>query len=266
MADIIIPFLNKSSLTERCLNSIKQNSVEDHNIILVDDGSYFEERQKIDTYLENFDLNVKIATHHENKGYKLAITTGLKLVESSVVILLNNDTIVTKGFDKKLIDPILSSSDIAVTAPISNHPTDLYQYRSSMSDCTPENTDEFQLNRMSTQLLVKHTSAPYLTGMCMAINYELFQSSDLFDAGYIHGYFEDLALCCKIRDWGYKLIIVEDCFVYHDGHSTYKEKTQSEKGEIVKHNFEIFQKDWGHLEEHEDLLEKMDYAGKVCPL
>lgn len=266
MADIIIPFLNKSFLMKRCLDSIQQNSAESHDIILVDDGSHFEERQKIDAYLENSNLNVKIVTHETNKGYKLAITSGLKLVESSLVILLNNDTILTKNFDKKLIDPILNNKNIAATAPISNHPTDLYQFRSSMSQCTPDNVYDFQLKSELEPIKNNHTDAPYLTAMCMVINYDLFQQSGFFDAGYIHGYFEDLALCCRIRDWGYQLVIVEDCFVYHDGHSTYKEKSQSEKGEIIMHNFEIFQKDWGHLPDHEDLLEKMDYAGKVSPL
>ncbi|MFT5823029.1 MAG: GT2 family glycosyltransferase [Crocinitomix sp.] len=251
---------------ERCLNSIKHNSEEDHNIILVDDGSDFEERQKIDAYLKNSDLKVNIATHQENKGYKLAITTGLNLVESSLVILLNNDTVVTNGYDKKLIEPILNHKEIAATAPVSNHPTDLYQYRVSMSDCTPENISAFQSKLALESHKNKYTPAPYLTGMCMALDYDLFRHTGLFDADYIHGYFEDLALSCKIRDNGHELIIVEDCLVYHDGHSTYKEKSQSEKGEIVMHNFEIFEKDWGHLPDHEDLLEKMDYAGKVCPL
>ncbi len=266
MADIIIPFLNKSFLMERCLDSIQQNSAEDHLIILVDDGSDFEERKKIDTYLKNSTLNIKIVPHETNKGYKLAITSGLELVESSLVILLNNDTVVTQNFDKKLITPILKNKRIAATAPISNHPTDLYQFRTSMSQCTPDNIHDFQLKNELEGINKKYTDAPYLTAMCMAINYDLFKESGLFDANYVHGYFEDLALCCKLKDWGHQLIIVEDCLVYHDGHSTYKEKSQSEKGEIVMHNFEIFQKDWGHLPHHEDLLEKMDYAGKVSPL
>lgn len=250
----------------RCLEGLLNAASLQHRLILVDDGSDESERLQVERFLEDFPMQVVFIGHSRNRGFKEAVLTGLKHAQSRLLILLNNDTVVSKGFDQKLVEPILEYADVAATGPVSNHPTDLYQYRERFSGCSPEQVDQFQARIDSQNLNEVLTEAPYLTGMCLALDHSVLDHTSLFDAAYQHGYFEDLALCCRMRARGYRLGIREDCLVYHDGHATYKDKTQTEKHEIVMHNLRIFEADWGHMPEHEELLEKMDFAGKVCPL
>jgi GT2 family glycosyltransferase len=102
--------------------------------------------------------------------------------------------------------------------------------------------------------------------MCLAIDRQLFVDVGIFDDIYEHGYFEDLDLCCQIREKGYKLAIVEDCFVFHYGHATYRHKSTEEKHRIIWNNFAIFNSKWGHISGHDELLLKMEYAGHHDPI
>jgi GT2 family glycosyltransferase len=271
-ADILIPFFGKPDLLKRCLNSVKNSvSGRPHRILLVDDGSPAEDRRAVDRDLANLALPVDVITHDSNRGYKEAIGTGIRHCGHSLVILLNNDTVVTPDFDLKLLGPLGQAGRWTATAPVSNHPTDLYQYREALGDVEPgPSTDIFSMEAAAKRLYRAppeiFTPAPYLTGMCLALDHEVFRRVGYFGGAYAHGYFEDLALCCEIRRTGYQLEIREDCFVYHQGHATYRDKAQTEKQAIIEHNLSVFEADWGHLSEHADLRRRMEYAGSVCPI
>ena len=70
--------------------------------------------------------------------------------------------------------------------------------------------------------------------MCLALNRSAFDEAGGFGEEYRHGYFEDLALSCRLRTLGYRLAIREDCFVYHEGHASYRNRPRDEKFEIIR--------------------------------
>lgn len=269
--DILIPFFNKGELVVSCLKSLERCASRQSRVTLVDDGSGSEARDQVESHLMAANLDARLVSHSSNRGYKEAINSGMKHCDREYVILLNNDTIPTPGFDLKLIEVMEDDPTIRAVAPVSNHPTDLYQYREHLAHIRPskgadslEIQAEFEASQPDQGRRV--TTAPYLTGMCLALDRRMFNKAELFAGAYQHGYFEDLALSCEIRDQSFRLGIREDCFVFHQGHATYRDKSQDEKYRIVMHNFEIFQSDWGHLPEHGDLVKRMDFAGKHDPL
>ncbi|HEV7684314.1 MAG TPA: glycosyltransferase [Pyrinomonadaceae bacterium] len=272
MAEIIIPFFNKHELLFRCLDHLLSATGKRNRIILVDDGSELDELSAVEKYCTKLEADLQLVSHQQNKGYKESICTGLQECKQKYVILLNNDTVVTPDFDLRLIEVMVQNASIRAVAPISNHPTDLFQYRESLYDLTTLDGDALAhqvslvFSQTSHEGKPKLSFAPYLTGMCLALDRQTFEEAGIFGADYQHGYFEDLALSCRIRSMGFKLAVREDCFVYHQGHATYRDKSREEKQQIIFHNFRIFSSEWGHLPEHGELLQKMDYAGKVSPI
>lgn len=270
MIEIVIPIYNEARLVIRCLRALRA-STEASRLILVDDGSAWAERALLDDYLASASLEVRMITHEVNRGFKEAARSGLDATTGRQVILLNTDTVVTPGFDTRLIAALGEGGNVAAAAPVSNHPTDLYQYRPALY-IAPETTGPALFERIARNATVvarggrRTVEAPYLTGMCLAFDRELFEAAGGFGAEYRHGYFEDLALSARLRQQGHRLAVCEDCFVFHQGHASYRHKSSNEKIAIIQHNFRQFSQEWGDEPEHSDLLRRMELAGQVHPI
>lgn len=271
MADIVLPFFNEARLVIRCLHSLQASAGETNRVILVDDGSARQEREAVDAFLATSALDADVVTHADNRGFKEAARSGLATSRSRYAILLNSDTVVTPAFDTLLLEALEEDASVAAAAPVSNHPTDLYQFRASLY--TAPNADGIELYAaiMRSAMLArasgrKLVDAPYLTGMCLALDRDAFDAAGGFGEGYRHGYFEDLALSCRLRALGHRLVVREDCFVFHQGHATYRKKAEDEKLAIIRHNFRLFTSEWGHEPEHRELLRKMEQAGRAFPI
>jgi GT2 family glycosyltransferase len=272
MVDVIIPFHNQFRLLARCLRSLELCTCAGLELVLVDDASTAAERESVRRLCGELGLPARLISHPENRGYKESVHTGLAACRNRHVILLNSDTILTPGFADRLVEVLAAGGEVRAVAPVSNNPTDLYQYREYLDLPAPAGGGGLfrAIGELSAQAgrqaAGRLTIAPYLTAMCLALDREVFDQVGYFGDRYRYGYFEDLALSCAIRELGFKLAVREDCFVYHEGHGTFRNKRRSERIEIIRHNFEVFSADWGHLPEHQDLLRQMEFAGRSCPV
>jgi GT2 family glycosyltransferase len=281
--DIVLPFYNKHKLLSRCLKSVAASGHQNGRIVIVNDGSDYRELKAIEGLCSELPLDIKLISHESNKGYKESILTGSTECNSPYVILLNSDTVVTRNFVPKLTGVMLNDSGIRAVAPISNHPTDLYQFRERLylkrkfdglddhqaiiSIFTPHVNGRWFFNTLKRFILGGNiTIAPYLSANCLVLDREVFERAGYLYGEYEHGYFEDLDLTCRIRELGYKLAINEDCFVFHRGQGSYQVKSREWKEKLVWKNYYIFEARWGHLPEHDDLVKRMIWAGEECPI
>ena len=99
-ASVIIPNWNGKHLLKDCLESLKNQSYKDFEIILVDNGS---EDGSVEYVKDNFP-KVKIVELKKNFGFAKAINEGVKVSDAEYVVFLNNDTEVSKDWLKSLID------------------------------------------------------------------------------------------------------------------------------------------------------------------
>jgi len=280
--DIIIPFFNKSELLSRCLRSIQASGYLDGKIIIVNDKSDLNELMIIQDVCSELDLDIKLISHDTNKGFRDSVHTGVAECKSKYLILVNSDTIVTYNFAHKLTGVMKEDDTIKAVAPVSNHPTDLYQFRKRLylkklfdgiDHQTVINTFLPLMKRGRIKKLISCitsrknvTKAPYLSANCLALDHEVFDTVGGFSSEYIHGYFEDLDLSCKIRNEGFKLAINEDCFVFHRGQGSYAQKPREWKEELIWKNYYLFKDRWEHLPEHKDLEKRMHWAGREYPI
>ncbi len=278
--DIIIPFFNQHKLLSRCLRSIELSGYKDGQIVIVNDGSNPNDVRIIEDLCSNLNLEVSLVSHNANKGYRESIQTGVKKCNNPYLLLINSDTVVTHNFAYKLVDIMRNDKRFRAVAPISNHPTDLYQFRKRLYLKRQFDDDDHQTIIDRFEPLVrkkgifkkwfshnhKITIAPYLSANCLALDREVFERIGYLHDQYEHGYFEDLDLCCSIRNLNYKLAINEDCFVFHRGQGSYKDKSREEKEKQIWKNFYIFESRWSYLPEHKDLVKRMHWAGRECPI
>lgn len=86
---VIVPIYNGSKFLNRCVDSIVRQTLEDIEIILVDDGSTDNSGQKCDQYAKK-DKRI-ISLHKQNGGLSSARNYGLKYVKSEYVGFVDCD-------------------------------------------------------------------------------------------------------------------------------------------------------------------------------
>lgn len=267
MLDIIIPFHNQAARVRACLRSLQASAPPSARIIAVDDASRPEEAALVEETVGQMSRPVEVITRPVNRGFRESVMAGIEASSNPYVLLLNSDTIATPGFADLLLEVMQRAPDIAAVAPVSHVATDLYQQRPGFPEVpsTPPGPIREVLayaKARRAEFAGKVTEAPYLTGMCLAVERAAAESVGWFCRDYVHGYFEDLDLCCRLRAAGRRLAIREDCFVYHVGHASYGNFDRTRIAPALMNNYRLFSMRWGHLPEHAELLRLIQRAGE----
>jgi GT2 family glycosyltransferase len=269
--DVVVPFFNQSGKLRACLRSLDASVGPETRILLVDDASAPEESAAAQAIVAGMRRPVDLITHAENRGFRDSAMSGINASTGAYVILLNSDTIVTPGFAEHLVDVMRRAPDIAAVAPVSNANTDLFQHRPGFPSTPGEGGDLIKAvlafaKARKLEHTGKVTEAPYLTGMCMALARDAAAAAGWLGTEYIHGYFEDLDLCCRLRAAGKRLAIREDCFVYHAGHASYAAADRAWLAPAMLNNYRLFCSRWDSLPEHDELLRRIRLAGESAPV
>lgn len=111
--DVVIPNFNGARLLEKNLPlnvKVFENYKEIGKIIIVDDGSDPEEREKarrIAVETKSSQIKIEFLTSDKNYGFASTINKGVNFSDADLVFLLNTDALVEKGFLEPLIEDFL---------------------------------------------------------------------------------------------------------------------------------------------------------------
>lgn len=99
---IVIPTYNEESVIKNCLNSLFKQSLNDIEIIIVDDGSTDKTLEQIKE-LDNKSIKVLTQNH---KGPGSARNLGAKNAKGEILVFIDSDMEFEKDFLKKLVESI----------------------------------------------------------------------------------------------------------------------------------------------------------------
>jgi len=112
LVSIIIPNLNGEKFLEDCLESLREQTCRNFEIILIDNGSTdnFVSRAK------KFFPEVKIIKNQENLGFAKANNQGFEISKGEYIATLNNDTVVDRNWLKELVAVAEKDENIGMVA------------------------------------------------------------------------------------------------------------------------------------------------------
>jgi len=215
ICDVVIPVWNKRDLTDRCVKSVLNNTLFPHRIVLIDNGS----EKFTGDYLKKLSLEnpdrIKLIVNSKNLGNTAAGVQGMKYSDAEYVCILDNDTIVCKGWLSEMVKVAELSDRIGILNPNCN----------SFGLHKPKN---LTLEDFSKELLSKN-AGKYIeigaaVGFCYMVKRKVINEIGYWDERFSPGYFEDTEYSMRAKKYGYKSVIASGAYIYHDEHSSFKSK------------------------------------------
>lgn len=88
---VIIPTYNRAHLIKRAIQSVLNQTYQDFEIIVVDDGSTDNTANILSELVTNQLLNLSIIKHEINKGYGAALKTGFSMAKFELILFFDAD-------------------------------------------------------------------------------------------------------------------------------------------------------------------------------
>lgn len=105
---VVIPNYNGKAYIEKCLRSLEKQDFKEYEVIVADNGSTDGSRE----HVENDFPNVRLLKLKQNFGFSRAVNEGITATKTPYVLLLNNDTEVSKDFVYEMLQAIKKSEKI----------------------------------------------------------------------------------------------------------------------------------------------------------
>ena len=201
---IIIVTYNHLDYTKDCIESIKKYSQKGtYEIIVIDNSSTDGTKEWLKEQ-----SNLKIILNDENLGFPKACNQGIAIAEKeNDILLLNNDTIVTKNWLDNLKICLNSNPKIGAVGAVSNH-------NENDQGCDFSYDDFEQMQQLAEINNISDTSRweekVFLIGFCLLIKRNVLNEIKFLDENYTPGYIEDNALSLEIIKRGYHLVLCHD--------------------------------------------------------
>lgn len=234
---IIIPTYNQLSYLQQCVASIRRETPEAHEIIIVDNGS----TDGTPDWLSQERRRLRYHVNDENRGFAGAVNQGLRMARGATLVILNNDTLVTPSWLSNLLACALSGPKVGLVGPVTN-------YISGEQQIDPGYRDDLaEMRRFAAAHNVRDPSrwrkVSRIIGFCLMMRRDVFQRLGYFDEGFEIGNCEDDDYGLRARLLGYDLVVAGDTFIHHFGSVSMK-ALEDRFDAVYQRNLDYYARKW----------------------
>ncbi|KAF0236894.1 MAG: Glycosyl transferase group 2 family [Prolixibacteraceae bacterium] len=221
---IVILSWNGEKLFDDFLPSVIEHSnSENMEVIVADNGS----EDKSVEHLRLFYPSVRIIGLKANYGFAEGYNQALKQVEAEFFILLNSDVKVTQNWIGPCIERFEANEKLAAIQPkiLSYNQPDKFEYAGAAGGFIDKFGYPFCRGRILNRIekdfgqYDEPSTIFWATGACMFIRASAFKTAGGFD-GDFWAHMEEIDLCWRLKNQGYKVVYEPKSVVYHLGGGT----------------------------------------------
>jgi GT2 family glycosyltransferase/glycosyltransferase involved in cell wall biosynthesis len=241
-AAVIVVSYNNLEYLRLCLESLWAKTSYPHfEVVVVDNGS----RHEVLAYLRAAaakEPRLKLVANGTNLGFARANNIGIEAAgDCDYVVLLNDDTVVTRGWLAKLIG-YLTDPGIGLVGPVTNWAGNEARIDVGYRDL--EGMDAF-----AEQYTAGHAGRcfdiPMLAMFCVGLRKRLLDQIGPLDERFGIGMFEDDDFSLRVRQAWYRVVCAEDVFVHHWGRSSFRRLDKAAYERLFEENRRKFEAKWG---------------------
>lgn len=237
---VIIVTFNNLKYTKLCVESIyAKTAYPNVEIIIVDNASTDGTEDYLNDLKEEH-ANIKIILNKDNLGFAAANNIGIKASSGEYIILLNNDTVVTRGWISGLISH-LQNPEIGMVGPLTNSIGNEAKINVNYSALS-------SMDKFAEHYTEKNTGRtfeiPVLAMYCLAMRRQTIETIGPLDEQFSIGMFEDDDYALRVRKAGLKVICTENVFIHHFGGASFGKLKSAEYQNVFNENRTKFEQKW----------------------
>jgi hypothetical protein len=260
---VIIVNWNTKNYLDKCLHSLETNAGDriTLEIIVIDNNSSDE---SVTMIKENYP-SVELIKNKDNVGFARANNIGIEKASGKYILLLNPDTEIFENSIEKMVEVLRKDNAVGAVGPMilekngniqltcaRNYPTLLTEFFwiSTLSRRLPH-------NKIIGRYLMSYWNhknskeVSCLSGACMLVRAGLLKGLNGFDENFFM-YGEDVDLCYRINQKGYKIFYEAESKIYHYGGAS-SEKVTNKAVVYDRQSVQIF------FKKHKGLLYALSY-------
>ncbi|MGE0560527.1 MAG: glycosyltransferase family 2 protein [Flavobacteriales bacterium] len=220
---VVILNWNGKNFLEKFLPSVTTYSNDYTDIIVADNNSTDDSIN----FLKNNYPDIKLIINDKNYGFAQGYNEALKKVEAEYVVLLNSDIEVTKNWIEPIIELMDSDKLIAACQPKLKdyNKKNYFEYAGAAGGLIDYLGYPLCRGRIFNHLEEDKgqyddvTEIFWATGACMFVRMEYFNQVGGLDNHYF-AHMEEIDLCWRFKNLGYKIMFSPYSTVYHVGGGT----------------------------------------------
>jgi GT2 family glycosyltransferase/glycosyltransferase involved in cell wall biosynthesis len=259
LASIIILVMNQLPHTRACLESIAAHTTMLHEVIVVDNASANDTREFLKEWQATHP-NCVVIRNETNRGFAGGNNQAISIARGANAVLLNNDTVVTRGWLERLLEVFDRHPDTGIVGPVSNNVSGPQWVKEA------DYSDLQEMPRFAEQWTRNHRRQSFevarAVGFCLVARREVVQAIGGLDERFGSGNFEDDDFCIRARLAGFRARVAQDVFIHHVGSQTFK-GAKIDYRHAMQRNWNLFRAKWRMGDEV--LLEKGYPVPTVLP-
>lgn len=239
---IIVLTYNNLEVSKLCIKSIlEKTAYPNYELIIVDNCSVDGTRAYL-TKLAKEQLNVRVIFNEKNTGFAAGNNVGIKNTDGAYVVLLNNDTVVTRGWLTALTKHMEQNSRLGMCGPVTNSIGN--EAKIKVNYHSMREFEQFSYEYTTKHLGEKYHNINVLALFCTIIRRQVIDECGYLDENYGIGMFEDDDYAEAVKKKGYTLSIAEDSFIHHFEGVSFKKIQDEAFMELFYKNKDLFEQKW----------------------
>ncbi len=213
LVSVVFPTMNRRDDLIKCIKSIKSSTHKKTEIVVADNGS------KDDTLhvIKKMFPDVVLIANDLNLGSPVAINNCIKASKGEFILRLDDDEIIEKDTIEKMLKVLKSSPKIGIASCLyfyTETPNILRTAGFTLDMFTGKTTPIGEGENYKGRFEGKLIEAQAVGGGSHLVRKSLFDEIGFYPESYFLHY-EDVDWCLKVRQAGYKIIVVGSARLYH---------------------------------------------------
>ncbi|MBI4808475.1 MAG: glycosyltransferase [Nitrosomonadales bacterium] len=246
LVSVIIVTYNNLALTQVCLDSLERYSLYEQMEIVVVDNASTDGTPDYLTDWQGTRPHCKIVLNADNLGFAAANNQGLGLARGEYLVLLNNDTEVTPGWLRTLMNHLRLDNGLGIVGPVTNNIGNEARIKISYKNAA-------QMRAKARAYTLRHIGETFpittLAFFCVMMPRRTYEKVGPLDEAFGLGFFEDDDYCRRIEQAGLRIECAEDVFIHHHLAASFS-KLGKGRQELLERNRKIYEAKWGPWTPH----------------
>ena len=239
---IVIVTYNNLELNQQCLESLlTTTSWPNLEVFVVDNASTDGTAEWLQEAARSYS-GLTVILNNANRGFAAANNQGLQTATGDFLVLLNNDTVLPRGWLAALVRHLHADPTIGLIGPVTNAVGNEAKIEVGYENVT-------EMPAWAASYSREHDGEtfdiPMLAMFCVAMRRDVFERIGPLDERYDVGMFEDDDYTRRVRSEGFRIVCARDAFVHHWWRAAFGKLQDADYKRIFDTNRRRFEEKWG---------------------